>query len=164
MRKVTARVLTLALVVVAAMAIPGVARADGTVDWGDQGRDKTPCPFGAHWVLAGSGGGDVDSATLTVDGAAAIDMEQSGNGAFSADSTEPVETDSTASADFIGSALAEDLTLTLSHCLEGETTTTTVAGGGNPTTPTTGFNPLPFVALGLVMLAGGAFVLRRRIV
>jgi LPXTG-motif cell wall-anchored protein len=158
MRKVTARVLTLALVVVAAMAIPGVARADGTVDWnGVNGADNLPCPFGAHWVLTGQG---IDSATLSVDSAAPIDMTQSGNGSFSADSTEPVDENSTASADFTGTG--DNNVLTLSHCLTGTTTTTT--GGGEPGLPNTGFNALPFVALGLILLAGGAYALRRRIV
>jgi LPXTG-motif cell wall-anchored protein len=158
MRKVTARVLTLALVVVAAMAIPGVARAD-SFEWGGQGADNLPCPFGAHWVLTGQG---IESATLTVDGES-IEMTQSGNqGSFSVDFTQPVDESSDVSVEFEPEGAAN--VLTLSHCLEGETTTTTTSEGGGPGTPETGFNPLPFVALGLVLLAGGAFVLRRRIV
>jgi hypothetical protein len=161
MRKITARVLTLALVVVATMSIAGIARADGTASWDGQtgnGSDKLPCPFGAHWIL--SPGGGVTGAELTVDSAAAIDMTQNGpNGSWTATSDEPVDENSTASADWTGSQDPAP-SLKLSHCLDGTTTPPTTTPPG--TTANTGFNPLPFVGLGLLLLAAGTFALRRR--
>jgi hypothetical protein len=159
MRKVTARVLMLALVVVATMAVAGIARADDTANWDGQtgnGSDNLPCPFGAHWIL--SPGGGVTGAELTVDSAAAIDMTQHANGSWTANSDEPVDENSTASADWTGSQDPAP-SLKLSHCLTGTTTTTTEPPG---TTANTGFNPLPFVGLGLLLLAAGTFALRRR--
>jgi hypothetical protein len=160
MKRVTARVLTLALVVVAAMAIPGIARADDVANWDGKtgnGSDKLPCPFGAHWVL--SPGGGVTEASLVVDGKPAIDMTQNGSGSWTATSDEPVDENSTASAAWKGTQDPAP-TLKLSHCLEGTTTTTTEPG--TTTTANTGFNALPFVGLGLLLLAGGTFALRRR--
>jgi hypothetical protein len=161
MKRVTARVFMLALVVVAAMMIPGIARADDTATWDGKtgnGSDKLPCPFGAHWIL--SPGGGVTEASLTVDSDAPIDMTQNGpNGAWTATSDEPVDEDSTASAEWKGTQDPAP-SLKLSHCLEGTTTTTT--DPGTTTTANTGFNPLPFVGLGLLLLAGGTFALRRR--
>jgi hypothetical protein len=159
MRKVTARVLTLALVVVAALMIPGIARAN-VITWdGSQGLPEGGCPNGAHWVL--SGGNLVtenETATLTVDGDAPIDMTAMGH-EFQAESSHPVDSSTVVTANYSGDN--QQATLKVSGCLAGTTSPPTSPGGG-PGTPSTGFNPLPYVAGALLLLMAGTFVLRRR--
>jgi hypothetical protein len=160
MKRVTARVLTLALVVVAMMAIAGVARAVGeTITWDHvHGVDKLPCGSDAHWNLEKADG--ILAAELFVDGVSQGDMQLQGNH-FTIFSDAPVDDTTAVTVEVTDGTPTDEPFLTLSSCTPPATTTTTT-DPGTTTTADTGFNPLPCVGLGLLLLAGGTFALRRR--
>jgi hypothetical protein len=160
MRKVTARVLTLALVVVAMMAIGGVARAVGeTITWdGVQGADNLPCGSNVHWNLLKADG--ILAAELFVDGVSQGEMQLQGNH-FTIFSDAPVDEGTVVEAEVTDGTPTDDAFLTLSSCTPPATTP---PASEPPPPAVTGFNALPFVGLGLLLLAGGTFALRRRTV
>jgi hypothetical protein len=162
MRKVTAKVLTLALVVVATLAISGVARAvDEEITWDHvHGATNLPCGSDVHWNLEKADG--IVAVELFVDGVSQGLMELQGMH-FTIISDAPVD-DTTAVTAVVTEGIQEneDAFLTLSSCTPPATTPP--PGEEPPPPAVTGFNPLPFVGLGLLLLAGGAFALRRRTV
>jgi hypothetical protein len=159
MKRVTARVLTLALVVVAMMAISGVARAVGEIITWDHvhGADKLPCGSDVHWNLEKTDG--ITGAELFVDGVSQGDMQPQGNH-FTILSDAAVDDSTVVTVEVTGGTPTDEPFLTLSSCTKPTTTPPTTEPPG--TTANTGFNPLPFVGLGLVLLATGTFALRRR--
>lgn len=120
--------LALALMTAAFYATP--ALADGTVVWtGNGAANNTACEGeeepGFHWIFAPGGNDSVTAATLTVTDAndtETIEMEQSGEGSWAADSDGDAAVIS-ASVDFVGSTGQGGGVLTLSHgCFAAEVT------------------------------------------
>jgi hypothetical protein len=178
MRRVTARVMLLALVIVAAMVIPGIARAASVT------------PTAQDDPIPGQGVRDCESefpgqnfsetkfdppSETTIDGITVENLTGTSFD-FSTDGTIVMGVivkggDMSNLYDYTPDGVTSDTDLEtpdeqpqkdISHitfCWEpGEKTSTP------PSTPpaVTGFNPLPFVGLGLLLLAGGTFALRRR--
>lgn len=105
------------------------AQADGIINWAGNGSENLPCEYGGHWVLAPSEG--IIGAILHVNGSD-YTMIQHGNGSWSADSSGPLDSNSTASVSYIGEG-SENNHLQLSHCTEGVDPTPTET---DPPTPT----------------------------
>lgn len=105
------------------------AQADGIINWAGNGSENLPCEYGGHWVLAPSEG--IIAAILHVNGSD-YTMIQHGNGSWSADSSGPLDSNSTASVSYIGEG-SENNHLQLSHCTEGIDPTPTET---DPPTPT----------------------------
>ena len=128
---------TAATLLMMAWAIfPTPAFANGTHVWGEddnkQGSPNLPCASGGHWIFQFTG--TVTAATLHV-GSEDITMSPQG-GHFVADSTGPVDANTSVSVTWIGSG--DGTLLTLSHCLGGtpdlgitkSASSTQVNGGG----------------------------------
>jgi hypothetical protein len=150
MRKVMARALTLALLVGAVLVIPGAAAHSDT----DQ------CPAGGTTF---SSSGTFDGITVTISGPTVTfspvptSIDFCVKAATTAKSLD--EGDLTAGGSFTVDWLnnggqTPDISHIVIYSADG--------GDGSPGLPVTGFNPLPFVGLALVLLIGGAVVLRRR--
>jgi LPXTG-motif cell wall-anchored protein len=187
MRKVTARVLTLALVVVAAMVVPMTAALATHVDpvFIDGNVQEGVCAEnfpGTTELFLGSKApnGSLDGVTILNSDGKTFDFETSGGTLVVAVYVKGGEntnlydysgfpdggetSDTGLHAPEVGQGNIPDVSHGFFCVIPGEETTTTTTLGQGPGAPVTGFNPLPFVGLGLVLLAGGAFVLRRRIV
>ena len=113
---------TAATLLMMAWAIfPTAAFADGTHVWGvddnKQGSPNLPCANGGHWIFQFTG--TVTAATLHVGGEPAITMKLQG-GHFVADSSGPVDANTSVSVTWTGSG--DGTLLTLSHCVGGTTT------------------------------------------
>jgi hypothetical protein len=108
---------TAATLLMMAWAIfPTAALADGTHVWGvddnKQGSTKLPCANGGHWIFQFTG--TVTTATLHVAGEPPITMALQG-GHFVADSSGPVDANTSVSVTWTGSGDGDFLTL--SHCV-----------------------------------------------
>lgn len=116
-RRVLFLLATYAVTLVTLMFFIGTsaARADGTISWEGQGAENTPCPGGAHWVLAPAFG--IESATLVVDDLGSFTMTQNGNGSWSADSPGEIDANTGVGVNYTGPGDDRDH-LQLSHCLD----------------------------------------------
>jgi len=103
------------LLVVAPLAMSGIAHASTTTVWAGNGSDNLPCADGGHWVLSPAQG--ITAATLTVDGIDYTMQKNGNNGSWAADSGGPLTGSTTASATYDGNNSVAFLKL--SHCAEG---------------------------------------------
>jgi hypothetical protein len=126
----------------AAIAVTPAFAASGTVNWTVGQGTYHECEGaespGLHWVFT-TGGGNVTSATLTINNSEVLTMSGNSQGSqYDADSSGATEPTS-ASVVWVGELGNGNANLVISHgCFGGETTTTTTTTGGPTTSTTTG--------------------------